>query len=119
MATEPPRDPQTRARADELLGPDNRKLLEYEVYGLAALYWPASEAQRALNVAKCESGLWTGAHATIGEDSRGLWQINVNAWPDLAHWNLYDPQINAYFAHTIWAAQGWRPWTCARTLGYA
>lgn len=104
------------ARGD-LVGPDNRLLQDFEVYGLAALYWPASEAQHALDVARCESGLWTGAHATVGEDSRGLWQINVNAWPAYGDWNLYDPQINAYFAATIWRALGWEPWTCAKKLG--
>ena len=47
-------------------------------------------------VAMAESGGDSRSHATIGEDSRGLWQINAAAHPDLAQqFNLYDPAQNA------------------------
>lgn len=100
------------------LGPDARILTDREVAGLAAIYWPSPEVARALEVSRCESGLNTGAWAYMGEDSRGLWQLNLRAHPQFAAWNLFDPQINAYFAYHLWATQGWGPWTCAHTLGY-
>ena len=42
-----------------------------------------------------ESRLRPGAHNPRGEDSRGLFQINVRAHPHLASVNLYDPEVNA------------------------
>jgi len=97
-----------------------RVLRRAEVTLLAALYWPLEEIDNAVDVAKLESGWNTAAHNPRGEDSRGLWQINVapGAHPHLAGTNLYDPQINAYFAADIWRASGWRAWyNSARTLG--
>jgi hypothetical protein len=96
-----------------------RQLQEYEVRALAALYWPIEEVEHAVRVAQLESGFWTNSHNTTGEDSRGLWQINcvAAAHPELAKWNLFDPQVNAFFAHRIWRAGGWRPWyNSARAL---
>jgi hypothetical protein len=93
-------------------------LLDFEVRGLAVIYWPIANAAQALEVARCESGLWTGAWNSTGEDSRGLWQLNLKAHPEFGTWNLFDPQINAYFAFHLWLAQGWGPWTCAHKLGY-
>jgi hypothetical protein len=100
-------------------GPDDRVLTEDEVRALAAIYWPANEVQNAVDVSRCESiGFHTGAWNRKGEDSRGLWQINVaaGAHPQLAQYNLFDPQVNAYWAHNIWASSGWGPWTCAHLL---
>jgi hypothetical protein len=76
------------------------------------MYWPLSEVDNAVNVAQLESHWNTGAHNTNGEDSRGLLQVNVGpgAHPELAKWNLFDPQLNAYFAHTIWVRSGWEAW---------
>lgn len=51
-------------------------------------------------IALAESGGDPRAHATHGEDSRGLWQINLNAhkntWGD-----LYDPVVNARAAFEV------------------
>ena len=110
--------PTQGTQSEKKLGPDQRVLTDHEVSGIAAIYWPPQEVARALEVSRCESGLNTGAWAYVGEDSRGLWQLNVRAHPQLAAWNLFDPQINAYFAYHLWATQGWQPWTCAHTLGY-
>lgn len=98
----------------------NRQLQEYEIRALAALYFPVEQVDNAVNVCRLESGFWTGAHNTNGEDSRGLWQINVGpgAHPELATYNLFDPQVNAYFAADIWRASGWQAWyNSARQLG--
>src|SRR2546423_15718341 len=47
-------------------------------------------------IALAESGGDSRSHATVGEDSRGLWQINAQAHPDLAgRFDLYDPAQNA------------------------
>jgi Lysozyme like domain len=100
-----------------LHGPNNRTLTVGEVVGLASMYWPTQELVHARQVAFCESGYQTGAWAYQNEDSRGLWQLNVEAHPDFGEYDLFDPQINAYFAHKLWAAQGWHPWTCAHELG--
>jgi hypothetical protein len=78
------------------------------------------EADNAVNVAELESGWNTGAHNTDGEDSRGLWQINVGpgAHPDLRKDNLFDPQVNAWYAAVIWRASGWFAWyNSAKKLG--
>lgn len=65
-------------------------------------------------IAKAESGGNPGAHNPRGEDSRGLWQINVRADQARAtKWgNLYDPDANARAAYAI-SNQGrdMRPWT--------
>jgi len=50
-------------------------------------------------IAMAESGGDSRSHATHGEDSQGLWQINALAHPDLAaRFNLYDPAQNAQAA---------------------
>lgn len=97
-----------------------RTLQYYEVWALAALYWPGPQVKNAVDVAYLESGFRTNAHNPNGEDSRGLWQINVaeGAHPELAEWNLMDPQVNAYFAADIWRAAGWSAWyNSAKELG--
>ena len=97
----------------------DRRLRRHEVTLLAAMYWPYAEIDNAVNVAQVESGWRTGARNTDGEDSRGLWQINVQAHPDYARLNLFDPQVNAYCAYQIWEhSKGWGPWrNAAKQLG--
>jgi Lysozyme like domain len=96
--------------------PNNRLLTNEEVSALAGLYWPSDQVANAVAVSDCESNHWTGAWNYLGEDSRGLWQLNVDAHPGLIWWDLGDPQVNAYFAYDLWSRQGWWPWTCAKTL---
>lgn len=106
------------ASGTKLYGPDNRLLEPTEALALTTLYWGPVEGLRAVAIAQCESGLWTGAWAWEGEDSRGLLQLNVEAHPELMFYNLFDPQVNLYFAHLLWIDQDWNPWTCAHELGY-
>lgn len=97
-----------------------RVLRRCEVSALAALYFPLEEIDNAVNIAELESGWNTGAWNTAGEDSRGLFQINVSpgAHPDLRRDNLWDPQVNSYYAAAIWRSSGWRAWyNSARRLG--
>lgn len=97
-----------------------RFLRRSEVVILATLYFPLEEVDHAVDVAQIESAWNTAAWNSTGEDSRGLWQLNVGpaAHPDLAVWNLFDPMLNAYWAAVIWRASGWRAWyNSARILG--
>lgn len=74
----------------------------------------------AVAVAMAETGgtLDANAHCLdcvpgIHEDSRGLWQINVIAHPDMAGMNLYDPATCARAAFTVYtdAGRSFRPWS--------
>lgn len=63
-------------------------------------------------IALAESGGQSSAHNPRGEDSRGLWQINVAAHRDLAGTDLYDPVENAKAAFRISrSGQDVSPWT--------
>jgi len=97
----------------------DRRLRRHEVTLLAAMYWPYEEIDNAVDVAKLESNWLTGAHNMTGEDSRGIWQVNVLAHPHYGRLNLFDAQVNAFCAYTIWRHAGsWRPWlNAARQLG--
>ena len=63
-------------------------------------------------IALAESGGNTNAHNPNGEDSRGLWQINMDAH---ASWvgsnNLFDPNYNAVAAKRVCDMQGPRAWS--------
>lgn len=75
--------------------------------------WPESELGNALGVISLESGGNPNAHNTSGEDSRGLFQINVGpgAHTQWAGLNLYDPAINASRARELYTWAGnWRDW---------
>lgn len=67
----------------------------------------------AVAIALAESGGNAGARNPKGEDSRGLWQINVapdvrpNKWGD-----LYDPAVNARAAFEVsGGGKNFQPWT--------
>jgi hypothetical protein len=70
-------------------------------------------------VALAESGGNTTAHATYGEDSRGLWQINMRAhagW--VGNRNLYDPATNAWAARKVCDGQGITAWSAYTNGSY-
>lgn len=76
--------------------------------------WPESERENAYNICIRESGGEPTARAVSDvEDSRGLFQINVLAHPELASYDLYNPWINASLAFRLWREQGWAPWSTA------
>jgi cell wall-associated NlpC family hydrolase len=64
-------------------------------------------------IALAESGGNSKAHNPVGEDSRGLWQINGKAHPDfLTKYNLYDPLDNAKAAFEVsHHGEDISPWT--------
>lgn len=54
----------------------------------------------------------TAAGAPAGKGSVGLWQIFQEEHPELAGWNLKDPQVNACAANLIFQkAKGFTPWS--------
>ena len=83
--------------------------------------WPEEEWENAAKIAKCESSFIPSAHNPRGEDSRGLWQINLRAWgadPFISQLDLWDPFDNAKAAHYVWVRQGYRAWYhCGRRAG--
>jgi hypothetical protein len=90
-----------------------------EIYRFARMAgFSPDQATTMTAIALAESRGNTGAHNPRGEDSRGLWQINVNAHRDLAGVNLYDPLENARAAFRI-SRQGTdaSPWTTAHNKG--
>ena len=83
-----------------------------------------SHLEAAVDIANCESQFNTNAHCLncvpgVKEDSRGLWQINVNAHPQYKNVNLFDAQVNANAAFQVYkeANNTFKPWTCAKKLG--
>jgi cell wall-associated NlpC family hydrolase len=97
-----------------------------DIYRYARLAgFDADQATTMTAIALAESDGNSDAHATRGEDSRGLWQINVAAHGDwAARTDLYDPLENAKAAFKV--SGGGRdvsPWTTthggnARYLAY-
>ncbi len=80
--------------------------------------WSKKDLPVAIAVALAESGGNTSAHATSGEDSRGAWQINVRAHPELATLDLYNLNVNAQAAYGIWKKSGWGPWSAHNNGSY-
>ncbi|WP_203821007.1 transglycosylase SLT domain-containing protein [Paractinoplanes ferrugineus] len=85
-----------------------------QIYGFArrAGFSP-DESATMTAIALAESGGNSKAHNPVGEDSRGLWQINGRAHPDfLTKYNLYDPVDNAKAAFEIsHRGEDVSPWT--------
>ena len=73
-----------------------------EIYRFARLAgFEPDEAATMTAIALAESGGETGAHNAVGEDSQGLWQINVAAHPSLQGVDLSDPLANAKAAFDV------------------
>lgn len=62
----------------------------------------------------------TAAGAPQGKGSYGLWQIYLNAHPEFAGDNLYDPAANANAAFSIYSASGqsFRAWSTFKSGAY-
>ena len=86
-------------------------------YALDAGFSP-SEATTMTAIALAESGGRTGAHNSSGENSVGLWQINLDAHAGrVGGRDLTDPRVNAEVAYEIYMAGGGSisPWTVTHT----
>lgn len=87
-----------------------------DLYAHITPRWPAHEWDTAYRIARCESrGNPRATKIDHIENSYGLFQINRDYWAQLGTPSqLLDPAHNAWAAHQIWQAHGWRPWSCAR-----
>lgn len=81
------------------------------------------DANEAIQIAKCESGLRPNAvndNTTWGGRGvdKGLFQIN-NSWQEIDNDHfLFDYKINTMLAKKIFDGRGnWSAWTCSRKLG--
>ncbi len=85
---------------------------------LAAAGFTGQDLNRAVEIAFCESDFNVLAHNTVGEDSRGLMQINIEAHPIYSSLDLFDPTINSLVAYQIYLDSGsnFNSWTCDRIL---
>lgn len=88
--------------------------------------WPESELGNCLGIINHESGGDPNARCHdcfpgITEDSRGLFQINVDAHTQWAGLDLSDPVVNAKCALQLYQGAGnYRDWsTTAQSLGIA
>ena len=89
----------------------------------AAQLWPASERPTAYGVCMAESGGNPNAHCLncfpgVIEDSRGEYQINVDAHPQDANLDLYNPTVNTKAAYQIWLSSGWGAWSSYTSGSY-
>ena len=90
------------------------------IQSLIRTTWPREAWENAARLCECESSFNPRAHNSSGEDSRGLWQINIGpgANTDMAELDLFDPLVNAEAAYIVWKRHGWRAWAiCARLMG--
>lgn len=72
------------------------------------------DADRALAVARCESGLNPFAQSKTNDG--GVFQINVAAHGERLKelgLDIWDPEDNVKFARILYEEEGWRPWVCA------
>jgi cell wall-associated NlpC family hydrolase len=81
-------------------------------FALSAGFTPDA-ATTMTAIALAESGGHPRSHNASGEDSRGLWQINAAAHPELANrYDLYDPVHNARAAFEVsGGGDDVSPWT--------
>ena len=73
------------------------------------------DCDRAVRVARCESGLDPYARNPSG--AAGLFQLlghgdlfAARGWDVATDWS--DPYKNTVVAHDLWVESGWRPWVC-------
>ncbi len=88
------------------------KLTPEEIYAYArAAGFSPDQATTMTAIALAESGGNIDANATVGEDSRGLWQINVQAHGE-KYGDLNDPLQNAKAAFDVsGGGETMSPWT--------
>lgn len=78
--------------------------------------FPASQYNKAVQVATCESDL-NPAAVSPGGGNFGLFQINKVHAPELAKmgysWSqITNPTVNAKLARQIYDESGWKAWSC-------
>jgi len=84
--------------------------------GLIRRVFP-DDAERALAVAKCESGFNPDARNDKNKDGTtdgGVFQINSSHDTHMKALGLdkWNPEDNVAFARMLYEESGWRPWVC-------
>ncbi len=94
--------------------PSGVVLSEGEARDIFGLYFAAEDVEKALSVARCESGLNTAAYNPAGY--AGLFQHAIAYWDDRAAsagWagaSVYDAHANSAVAAWLVSQSGWSPW---------
>lgn len=70
------------------------------------------DPERAVAIAKCESGL--NPKAVSPTNDHGLMQINKTVHTVTG--DIYDVETNLKFARKLYDERGWQPWTCNRLI---
>jgi hypothetical protein len=79
-----------------------RRCTPEQIYALARRAGCAPDGAATMTaISLAESEGDPRAHNPVGEDSRGLWQINAAAHPEFARVDLYDPAQNARAAYAV------------------
>lgn len=81
------------------------------------MHFPAAQQDKAIAVARCESGL-NPAAVSPGGRNVGLFQINTVHRATVQQmgyqWDqMTDPYVNAKVARVLFNSSGWQPWRCA------
>jgi hypothetical protein len=103
-----------------------KKLTRAQLVALARdAGFPEAEVEHAADIAMRESGGNPSAvldtrgrtdlpKGQLPENSIGLWQINLLAWPEFSRAELLNAKGNARAALKIWKRAGWAPWSTHR-----
>src|SRR5688572_14429380 len=89
---------------------------------LVAKYFPANAVDQALMIMSLESGgrnIPSGYNAGGGEDSHGLFQINLDAHGSrISREQVYNPEANIAYAARLYKDSGWGPWSASKTQAF-
>lgn len=99
---------------------DVKKNSNSDPISLIKKYFPQDQWNNAYTIMMAESGgqnIPSQYNQYGGEDSHGLFQINLMAHPQMAN-KVYDPEENIKYAAQLYSEQGWSPWlNSAKKLG--
>lgn len=80
-----------------------------EVEALIRATWPDSAEDRAVRIARCESGLNPNAKNRTSTAS-GTFQLIAAHWR--GRFDPFDARANIAYAYRLWQSSGWSPWVC-------
>lgn len=80
-----------------------------EVEALIRATWPDHAEDRAVRVARCESGLNPNAKNRTSSAS-GTFQLIAAHWR--GRFDPFDARANIAYAYRLWQSSGWSPWVC-------
>ena len=80
-----------------------------EVEALIRATWPDHAEDRAVAIAKCESGLNPNAKNRTSSAS-GVMQLLAIHWR--GRFDPFNARANIAYAYRLWQSSGWSPWVC-------